>query len=69
MNRLRMLYRRWRKARDLQGWMTRWNRACANCWKILRGEPTEEKYNRMNRHHTKLMELCKKHTDRVLNSI
>ena len=58
MNRLRMLYRRYKKAHDINSWHARWMRACANCWRILDGEATVEKYNRMERHHTKLMRLA-----------
>ena len=60
MNRLRSLYRRYRKAHDINDWHNRWRRACAHCWEILEGEATVERFRRVERHHATLMRLADK---------
>ena len=49
---------RQRKARDVWGWLARWNAACAKSWAILsEGSPTKERFARWERSHNRLCRL------------
>lgn len=58
INRIKSSLTRRRKARDMFGWLTRWDAACARSWAILsNGEPSIERFNRWERNHGRLLRL------------
>lgn len=58
INRIKSYLTRRKKARDIWGYLARWDNACARSWAFLtNGEPSVERFNRWERNHGRLLRL------------
>lgn len=58
INRIRSYFIRRKKARDMWGWLARYDAASTRSWAILtNGEPSIERFNRWERNHGRLLRL------------